>query len=237
MDALQIQKSLKAKGYDPGPIDGKRGRLTVAAIKRFQADHGAAVDGVVGPVTEALLRGGHKPRSAAASRRSSSMPWYDEALRLKGTKEAAGAADSPTILDWAKRLGIAYAHDATAWCGLFVAHCIGDTLSGEQLPANPLGARNWLKFGVETEPRVGAVMVFWRGSRSGWSGHVGFYAGEDAQAYHILGGNQSDAVTIARVSKGRFLGARWPKTKADVQSSASVIQGGEASGGLSENEA
>ena len=29
---------------------------------------------------------------------------------------------------------------------------------------------------------------------------------------YVLGGNQSDAVTIARIAKSRLLGARWPAT-------------------------
>ena len=55
-------------------------------------------------------------------------------------------------------------------------------------------------------------MIFWRGSPTDWTGHVGFYWAEDDEAYHILGGNQSNAVTITRMSKERFLKARWPST-------------------------
>jgi hypothetical protein len=40
--------------------------------------------------------------------------------------------------------------------------------------------------------------------------HVGFYWGKDAHAYHVLGCNQSDAVTVTRISKHRLLDARWP---------------------------
>ena len=42
-------------------------------------------------------------------------------------------------------------------------------------------------------------------------GHVGFYVGEDAAAYHILGGNQGDAVTIVRIVKSRYIARRWPE--------------------------
>ena len=43
-------------------------------------------------------------------------------------------------------------------------------------------------------------------------GHVGFAAGQDDTHFYMLGGNQSDAVTIARIAKSRLLGARWPAT-------------------------
>jgi len=49
-------------------------------------------------------------------------------------------------------------------------------------------------------------MVF---TRSG-GGHVGLYVGEDAGAYHILGGNQSNAVTITRIARERLSAMRWP---------------------------
>jgi hypothetical protein len=50
--------------------------------------------------------------------------------------------------------------------------------------------------------------VFERGS----GGHVGFAVGQDGTALHVLGGNQSNAVTVARIAKTRLLGARWPAT-------------------------
>jgi len=57
-----------------------------------------------------------------------------------------------------------------------------------------------------------AGLVFWRGTKSGWQGHVGFYAGEDATHYHVLGGNQSDSISITRIRKTRLRdgGIRWP---------------------------
>lgn len=58
------------------------------------------------------------------------------------------------------------------------------------------------------QPVPGAVLVFERGS----GGHVGFAIGQDDTHFHVLGGNQSDAVTVARIAKSRLLGARWPAT-------------------------
>jgi uncharacterized protein (TIGR02594 family) len=137
-------------------------------------------------------------------------PWYAEACRLKGLKEAAGPANNAAILGWAEELDLAYHADATAWCGLFAAHCIAAALPEEPLPTNPLGARSWLKFGIRCDPTLGAVLVFRRGDKAGWQGHVGFYAGEDASAFHVLGGNQADSVSVARIARGRLLGGRVP---------------------------
>jgi hypothetical protein len=76
------------------------------------------------------------------------------------------------------------------------------------LGTNPYWARNWLQFGQAVPPVTGAVLVFARGS----GGHVGFAVGQDDTHFHVLGGNQSDAVTVARIAKSRLLGARWPVT-------------------------
>ena len=53
--ARKIQQALHAAGHDPGPIDGKMGRLTQKAIREFQETHGLSVDGKVGPKTWAKL--------------------------------------------------------------------------------------------------------------------------------------------------------------------------------------
>ena len=71
-----------------------------------------------------------------------------------------------------------------------------------------------MKFGDEVTPQFGSTLVFWRESRESFKGHVGFYWAEDDLNYHVLGGNQSDSVSVARVRKSRLLGARWPKSVA-----------------------
>lgn len=137
-------------------------------------------------------------------------------------------------MDWADNLDLWYPGDDVPWCGLFMAHCIASALPDEPLPANPLGARSWLKLGVAHEPSLGAVLVFWRGRRDGWQGHVGFYAGEDSGAFHVLGGNQSNQVNIARIAKSRLIGARWPRTA--PQLGTRRVES-DAAGALSINEA
>jgi uncharacterized protein (TIGR02594 family) len=211
MNTREIQQALLEKGFNPGQIDGVRGRMTIRAVKAFQAANNLEVDGIVGPKTAAALFGG-KPPTKSTTPVSLDLPWYAEAWRLIGVDEDTGSGSNKMILAWAKDLGIAYGDDEIPWCGLFVAHCIGSQLPDEPLPGNPLGARNWARFGDNVAPQTGAVMVFWRKSPASGLGHVGFYAGEDATHYHILGGNQSNTVSVTRVPKDRFVESRWPKT-------------------------
>jgi lysozyme family protein len=71
----RLQAELKAAGISPGATDGAFGRNTLAAVKKFQAKHHLAVDGVVGARTwHALLNDGKKPAGTSAVAPPSSAP-------------------------------------------------------------------------------------------------------------------------------------------------------------------
>lgn len=53
--SLAVQQALKDQHYDPGAVDGAFGLRTTQAVWAFQALHGLATDGVVGPETEAVI--------------------------------------------------------------------------------------------------------------------------------------------------------------------------------------
>lgn len=226
-----IQTRLIQLGFDCGPAgaDGVWGRRSIAALKLFQGSHGLDPDGIASRATLARLFP-EEPTPVP-------LPvWYAEAQRLQGLRETPGPASNATILAWARALGgfaaQFYRADSTPWCGLFAAHCVGATLPGEPLPANPLSALAWAEFGILLPAsRICAICVF----RRQGGGHVGFYAGEDAEAFHVLGGNQRDRVSIARVAKARLEAIRWPATApAPAPGGARVLV---ARGALSADEA
>lgn len=135
-----------------------------------------------------------------------------EALKEYGTIEVPGPGNNPKIVGWGDEIGgavdKAYTADSIPWCGLFAA--IVCKRAGKAIPDAPLWALNWAKFGVKADrPSLGDVLVF---KRNG-GGHVGFYVGEDPGAFHVLGGNQSDAVTITRIAKDRLYAVRRPVMK------------------------
>ena len=209
IDWMSVQTRLHRLGFDPGPIDGIRGRRTIGAVKRLQESRGLVADGIVGPATVRALFG---ERGAGEPPGLDRMPWYREALRLVGTREIEGPASNRHILDMADRLDLAYEDDDIPWCGLFAGHCVGASLPDEALPTVVLRARAWETFGVPATPQLGAVLVFWRKSAQSGLGHVGFYFAEDESSYHVLGGNQSNMVNVARLRKDRLIAARWPVT-------------------------
>jgi uncharacterized protein (TIGR02594 family) len=155
-----------------------------------------------------------------------------EGLKLLGTVETPGAKNNPIIMEWAKEVGLAksYSADSVPWCGLFAA--VVAKRAGKDPVENPLWARNWSQFGtLSTTPGLGDILVFIRDG----GGHVGFYIAEDSTAYYVLGGNQSDAVTITRIAKARCVAARRPHYINKPSSVKPYVIA--ASGALSTNEA
>ena len=51
-----LQRRLRTAGFSPGPIDGRYGPLTQAAVEGFQASRALQVDGIAGPLTLSALR-------------------------------------------------------------------------------------------------------------------------------------------------------------------------------------
>lgn len=160
----------------------------------------------------------------------------NEGLSLLGVAEVVGKGSNKTIIGWRDELNQAgvsitgYSDDDIPWCGLFAA--IVAHRAGKKVVASPLWARNWANFGSGgATAALGDVLVFGRGG----GGHVGFYVGEDATAYHVLGGNQGNKVSITRVLKSRLLASRRPiyNAKPDSVKAYRVAAGG----ALSRNEA
>jgi uncharacterized protein (TIGR02594 family) len=143
-----------------------------------------------------------------------------EAVKHIGVKEIVGKQHNPTILSWAKALGLekVYTNDEIPWCGLFVAYCAH--AAGLDVVKHPLWALNWNKYGnVAKVAMLGDVLTF---TRNG-GGHVGIYVGEDATHYHVLGGNQNNSVSVSRIAKDRLSQARRTAWKVAQPASVRVV--------------
>lgn len=218
----EIQNALAAKGFSPGIVDGVWGRQSIAAARAYQKSVGIVSDGIVGPMTLKFL-------FPAKATQAQFIPWYDLGLTKKGLTEIK---DKAALAKFLKSDGATLGDPSKLpWCGDFCETCIGLTLPEEPMIVNPYFARNWLRFGVSCKPTLGCVLVFSRGPTSG---HVGFYAGEDATYFSVLGGNQSNSISISRVAKNRLLGARWPAT---VPLGAVVTAKGNSNAVITTNEA
>ena len=137
------------------------------------------------------------------------IAWLVEARRMMEARET-GRGDRRALLRALGRMN-RRAPWTMPWCGLFVAHCLRAAMPEVPLPALPLRARPWKRWGEPVAPQLGALMLFWHYHPASPFGHVAFYWAEDAQAYHVLGGNQRHRVCVQRYPKSRFVAARWPE--------------------------
>lgn len=217
-------------------IDGVSGPGTENAMVRFKEANGLRARAYPGPLTLATLFSDDAKPAPRPVQHQDEPLWLTEARSHLGTREVRGKGNNPEIMKWARDLNQWYTGDDVPWCGLFVAHCMAVGAPDEPQDFNRLGAREWLKYGqavpTDVAPPLGAIAVFWRGSRKGWKGHVALVTGLSNDAIRCIGGNQSDTVSEAWFPRSRLLGAQYP-SGANPASKAPKAETGQ----LSTNEA
>lgn len=141
---------------------------------------------------------------------TSSPIWLSVAKAFLGLQEIPGPHSNPLILHWAREIHAPawYEDDDQAWCTVF----LNRIFLACQLPLSGTGfallrAKSFETWGRSlTFPTLGAVLTFSRPEGA----HVGLYLGERSDAYRVLGGNQSNAVSEAWILKSRATAIRWP---------------------------
>ena len=135
-------------------------------------------------------------------------PWMTRAWADLGVREVPGPASNARITRYFRDVGhAAITDDETAWCAAF----IGSTLERSGIASSrSLMARSYLQWGVATEvAERGAITVLSRGHDPSL-GHVGLLVAQTQQKVILLGGNQSNAVTVEAFDRDRILGFRLP---------------------------
>lgn len=206
-----IQKVLRRERFYTGILDGRPGPKMDEAVSEFKRSNGLLPRPYIGPLTLRSL--GIAPERLAEM----PTPWMNNMSRYSGLHEAK---NFKRLYQWLRSDGQTLGDPRKfPWCGDAVHTAMSLALPNElfsgKVGRNPYLARNWLDFGEKTDVAYyGAVCVFWRGKRTGVSGHVGFVAGIDTNRQRILvrGGNQSNRVSDAWLSSDRLLGYRLPIT-------------------------
>ena len=183
------------------------------------------VDGGFGPQTatalavlftaERELRLGNPAGGAAweATETLREPAWLKIARSELGQKEIKGAKDNPRIVEYQQATSLKASDDETPWCASFVSWVLEQAAIKSTRSAWARSYESWGQPLPLDLVAPGAIAVFWRGSRKNeGKGHVGFYiVGDPRGQIAVLGGNQSDAVTIGTYSTGRLLGYFWPE--------------------------
>ena len=124
--------------------------------------------------------------------------------------EIAGQRHNPRILEYFVATSLKATTDEVPWCAAFVNWCLREAgLEG----TGSAQARSFLRWGLtipleKIEP--GDIVVFSRGNTSE-QGHVAFFlewSSERKNCMNIIGGNQSNRVSVATYSTQRLLSVR-----------------------------
>lgn len=138
----------------------------------------------------------------------SQFPWFAIAYAEVGTREVVGSGDHPRIVEYLQSTTLKAPHsanDETPWCSAFANWCVEQA---GYAGTDSAWARSWLNWGRRTDaPVAGCITVF---ERDVSSGHVAFFVSRTGERIEVLGGNQSDAVSIAGYPVQRLLGYRVP---------------------------
>lgn len=143
--------------------------------------------------------------------------WLKTAFKELGEREIAGRKSNPDIQRFLQSTivgPVVPVADEVPWCSAFVNFCMEQ--NGLKGTNNRL-ARSWLTWGKATkQPTRGCVVVFDRPGGGPQAGHVAFYlSGSPQTGIRVLGGNQSDAVTISNQHLP-FLAFRVPEQEDDM---------------------
>lgn len=136
--------------------------------------------------------------------------WYSLAKQEIGEKEISGSRDNKRIVEYHQATSLKATDDETPWCASFVCWCLETSGIKSTRSASARSFERWGREVPLSQARLGDIAVFWRGSRNGWKGHVGFYSGRDNGHIRVLGGNQSNAVNISKYSESQLLSIRRP---------------------------
>jgi uncharacterized protein (TIGR02594 family) len=200
---LQMDARLRTIGDEIGALqpallgDGTPSRQPTLGVPRLRMNIVAELER--GPMERA------NPEIAKYFNGLKSDPAYD----TSGKKKSYDI--SPTMA------GSEYYAGVTPWCAAFVNWC----LKQANAPfLNYATAKSWLGFGTPvTSPVYGCITVIKPGRSTGsTTGHVAFYLGDKGSKVVLLGGNQSDSISVQDYPAKNVLGHRWPTTMNDYLS-------------------
>lgn len=132
--------------------------------------------------------------------------WVRTAEEELGTAEIAGSQqNNPRIIEYHASTSGKFTTDEIHWCSSFMNWVIENSgLKG----TNSARALSWANWGYKLDkPALGSIAVFSYGEGRG---HVGIVVGEEGGKLQILGGNQSNKVSISKYGTSQIVAYVYP---------------------------
>ncbi|MEP9354107.1 CHAP domain-containing protein [Xanthobacter sp. KR7-65] len=216
-EVAKLAQDLSKLGFYAGAAGTNYNAEIEAAVKAFQSENlgpdqlPLVVDGQVGPLTRWAidLAAGRVAKSSGAPGKppsakpagSSSTGW--NALKIAQRELAAGAGEKGGDnrgTDVMKYHAVTGASSGDSWCASFVSYCFDEGNPGA-MPFQPSASarevlkrfkqKGWdFKADVNTPPAPGDIVVWWRGAREGWMGHIGIVSAYENGLVHTIEGNR-----------------------------------------------
>jgi uncharacterized protein (TIGR02594 family) len=155
------------------------------------------IDGIVGPRTKAAAKDYLEFAQAPA--------YMFYAIAELGVTEIPGPEHNKRILEYHQKTSLKAPADEIAWCAAYANWVL---YKGGVKGTNSAAARSFLTLGKNApSPLVGDIGIWPRGNSS-WQGHVGFVFDVKGNQIYLLGGNQSNRVSVVIYRKDTALGFR-----------------------------
>ena len=226
VEVLQLINDLTSIGFKPSGTKGNLFTSGVkSAVMAFQSQNigpnlqPLKIDGQVGPLTRwaldvALGKIAMPKIPAVAAPGNDSKPTGVSQVAwnaLKVARDELGKGESGGDnqgADVMKYHAVTGAKAGDSWCASFVSYCFNQGNPGN-MPYNPTaGARETLKrfkdtgwtyeASLDTPPRPGDIIVFWRGPKTGWMGHIGIVESYQNGILTTIEGNKGPFKSVVR---------------------------------------
>jgi hypothetical protein len=226
VQVLQLINDLKGAGFEAEGNNGNVFTSAVKlAVMAFQSANigpnfqPLKVDGEVGPLTQWALDValGRKqlpdfppapaPADTGKPATVSDIGWnaLKIARREVGKGEKGGDNKGADVMRYHAVTG---APEGASWCASFVSYCFKEGNPGNMPYQATAGARETLKrfkdkgwtylARVANPPEPGDIIVFWRGTKTGWMGHIGIVEAYEDGLVKTIEGNRGPFPSLVR---------------------------------------
>lgn len=208
---LEMQTMLSAAGFDPGPLDGKFGPLTLKALKAYQAATGAKADGSLELLEFKRLQGNYEKITGSTfeeQRRGFSRDGQFQGVNENVRVQTSGAQGPGTAAEMVRRaleqrgdryrfgaeVRLSDQNPSTFDCSELVQWAVHQA-GGSITDGSQAQRAATQRISVQEAARIPGALLF--------NGHhVAISLGDGVHTIEAMGSRQG--VTIGRISPGRF---------------------------------